>query len=67
MAKDGEAVRRARRSQNLWLEEQNGEEAALMEQLVRQLLEELTLGKLDICTADAGARENGGSRSSFPG
>lgn len=30
-----------------------------MEQFVRQLLEELTLGKLDICTADVGCRTKG--------
>lgn len=30
-----------------------------MEQFVRQLLEELTLGKLDICTADVGCRRKG--------
>lgn len=39
-----------------------------MEQFVRQLLEKLTLGKLDICTADVGCRrENGGSTSGFHG
>lgn len=30
-----------------------------MEQFVRQLLEELTLGKLEICTADVGCRSKG--------
>lgn len=44
---------------SLWLEEQKGEEAAFMEQFVRQLLEELTLGKLDICIADVGCRRKG--------
>lgn len=63
MAKDGEAVRRTRRTGgariSLWLEEQKGEEAAFMEQFVRQLLEELTLGKLDICAADVECRRKG--------
>lgn len=30
-----------------------------MEQFVKQLLEELALGKLDICTADVGFRKKG--------
>lgn len=30
-----------------------------MEEFVRQLLEELGLGKLDICTADVGRRRKG--------
>lgn len=45
--------------ESLWLEEQNGEKAAFMEQFVKQLLEELALGKLDICAADAGFRRKG--------
>lgn len=30
-----------------------------MEQFVKQLLEELALGRLDICTADVGFRRKG--------
>lgn len=44
---------------SLWLEEQNGEDAAFMEQFVKQLLEDLALGRLDICTADVGFRRKG--------
>lgn len=41
--------------------------AALTEQSVKQLLKELAWGKPDICTGDAGGRENRGSRGSFHG
>lgn len=62
LAKDGQAVRRTEgqeKPESLWLEEQKGEEAAFMEQFVKQLLEELALGRLDICTADGGFRRKG--------
>lgn len=45
--------------ESLWLEKQDGKESAFMEQFVKQLLEELALGRLDICTADVGFRRKG--------